>query len=470
MAVISRTADGSGGSRRDRLDPYVRRVGMVTVLGSVMSVLDTTVVNVALDSLAEKLHTNLSTIQWVVTGYLLALAATVPVSAWAARRIGIKRLYLISLLIFTLGSVLCGLAWDAPSLIVFRVLQGIGGGMIMPVGQMIIIKTAGQENLGRVMGVLSVPTVIAPVIGPTLGGVLLQTLGWQWIFLINVPIGIAALVAGYRILPPDEPEEAGKLDLAGLVLAATGTVSLIYGLSEAAGKGGLTRIGSGGAIAAGLLLLAAFVVESMRSSAPLLNLRLFRNPGYAAVTLASLTSGAATFASMVVAPLFFQVVHNEDATHTGLLVAPVSIGVALVISRAGAATDKYGGGRVAVCGIVIGGLSLLPYTMFTEHTSYWVIISLSVLRGIGFGAIGLPLFAVAFSMLDKDHIRDGSAQLNIVQRVGGSIGTAVATVILQQSLTRHPATDAGRAAAFQHTYLLLFIVASSRCCPPSGCS
>ena len=156
--------------RRERLDPYVRRVGLVTVLGSVMSVLDTTIVNVALDSLARKLHTDIATIQWVVTGYLLALAATVPVSAWAARRIGIKRLYLVSLLVFTIGSALCGLAWSAGSLIFFRVLQGIGGGMIMPVGQMIIVKTAGKENLGRVMGVLSTPTVLAPVLGPTLGG------------------------------------------------------------------------------------------------------------------------------------------------------------------------------------------------------------------------------------------------------------------------------------------------------------
>ena len=177
----------------------------------------------------------------MVTGYLLALAATVPVSAWAARRIGIKRLYLISILVFTVGSALCGLAWSSGSLIFFRVLQGIGGGMIMPVGQMILVKTAGKENLGRVMGVLSTPTVLAPVLGPTLGGILLQSFGWQWIFLINVPIGVVALIYGVRVLPQDEPEEAGKLDVVGLVLAAVGTVSLIYGLSDAARLGSLSR-------------------------------------------------------------------------------------------------------------------------------------------------------------------------------------------------------------------------------------
>jgi EmrB/QacA subfamily drug resistance transporter len=443
---------------RERLDPYVKRVGLVTVLGSVMSVLDTTIVNVALKSLATDLNTSIDTIQWVTTGYLLSLAATVPVSAWAAKRIGIKRLYLISLVVFTLGSALCGLAWSAGSLIAFRVLQGVGGGMIMPVGQMILIRTAGQDNLGRVMGVLSTPTVIAPVFGPTLGGVLLQSLGWQWIFLINVPIGVVALVVGLRVLPSDEPEPAGKLDIVGLFLAAIGVVSLIYGLSEAARAGSLSTVGSGGAIAFGLALLAAFVWWSIRSPAPLLNLHLFRNRGYAAVALASLTSGAAMFASMIISPLYFQYVRHEDATHTGLLVAPTSIGVALVISAAGRATDRYGGGRVALVGLLIGCGSLLPYTTFTEHTSYLTIVGLSVIRGMGFGAIGLPLFAVAFSMIDEDNVRDGSAQLNIVQRIGGSVGTAVATVILSQALLMHADNPAGRAAAFRHTYWWLFAV------------
>src|ERR1700759_1381656 len=179
----------------------LRRIGLVTVLGSVMSVLDTMVVNVALESLSRDLHTDIETIQWVVTSYLLALAATVPLSAWAARRIGVKRLYLLSLLVFTIGSALCGMSWSAGSLIAFRVLQGVGGGMIVPVGQMIVVRGAGKENLGRVMGVLSTPTILAPIFGPTIGGILLQSFGWQWIFLINVPIGVIALYFGKRILP-----------------------------------------------------------------------------------------------------------------------------------------------------------------------------------------------------------------------------------------------------------------------------
>ncbi|HEX4429338.1 MAG TPA: MDR family MFS transporter [Frankiaceae bacterium] len=444
-----------GRLRRERLDPTLRRIGLVTILGSVMSVLDTMVVNVALDSLSRKLHTDIETIQWVVTSYLLALAATVPISAWAARRIGVKKLYLISLLIFTVGSALCGLAWSAGSLIVFRVLQGIGGGMIVPVGQMIIVRAAGKDNLGRVMGVLSTPTILAPIFGPTIGGLLLQAFGWQWIFLINIPVGVVALILGQRILPPDQPEAAGRLDVPGFVLAGLGTVALIYGLAETASKGDLMRVGSGGAVLAGAILLVAFVRESLRSSAPLLDLTVFRDRTYTAVTITALMSSAAMFSAMIITPLYFQIVRGQDATRTALLVAPVSIGVVLVISRAGRASDRYGGGRVSVIGLVVGALSLLPFIVFDEHTPYIVTILVNIMRGIGFGALGTPLFAVAFAALGEKHTRDVSAQMNIVMRVGGSLGTAIATVILQRALSHHGGTPAQSAIAFQETYVWL---------------
>ena len=446
--------------RRERLDPTVRRIGLVTILGSVMSVLDTMVVNVALDSLSRKLHTDIKTIQWVVTSYLLALAATVPISAWAARRIGVKKLYLISLLVFTVGSALCGLAWSAGSLIIFRILQGIGGGMIVPVGQMIIVRAAGKENLGRVMGVLSTPTILAPIFGPTIGGVLLQAFGWQWIFLINIPVGVVALILGRRILPADEPQEAGKLDVAGFILAGFGTVALIYGLAETASHGDLMRIGSGGAVLAGVVLLTAFVRESLRSPAPLLDLTIFRERTYSAVTLTALASSGAMFAAMVITPLYFQVVRGQDATRTGLLVAPVSVGVAIVISHAGRASDRYGGGLVSVIGLIVGTLSLLPFITFDQHTSYLLTIAVNVVRGIGFGALGMPLFAVAFAAVGEQHTRDVSAQMNIVQRVGGSLGTALATVVLQQSLSHQAHTPAGASIAFQHTYWWLIAISA----------
>src|ERR1700729_4598809 len=185
----------------DRIDAYVWRISLVVVLGSIMSILDTTIVNVALDTLHNDLHTTLDGIQWVATAYLLALAAVIPVSGWAARRFGAKPVYLLSLVLFTAGSALCGFASSAPELILFRVLQGIGGGMILPVGQLMMAEAAGPKRMGRGVSVVAVPAMLAPILGPTIGGLILENVSWRWIFYVNVPIGVIAVIAAARALP-----------------------------------------------------------------------------------------------------------------------------------------------------------------------------------------------------------------------------------------------------------------------------
>src|SRR6201996_513194 len=214
----------------DRIDAYVWRISAVVVLGSIMSILDTTIVNVALDTLHTDLNTTLDGIQWVATAYLLALAAVIPVSGWAARRFGAKPVYLLSLVLFTTGSALCGIASSTTELIVFRVLQGIGGGMILPIGQLMMAEAAGPKRMGRVMSVGAVPPMLAPILGPTIGGLILDNASWRWIFYVNVPIGILAVVAATRILPKVKPQPTEKLDVRGFALLATGLPLLTYGL------------------------------------------------------------------------------------------------------------------------------------------------------------------------------------------------------------------------------------------------
>src|SRR3954453_7383892 len=225
-----------------RMTADVWRIAIVVILGAIMSVLDTTIVNVALDTLSHDLHTSLDGIQWVVTGYMLALAAVIPVTGWAATRFGSRRLYLISLVLFTARSALCGLAWSSESLIAARVLQGLGGGMLMPIGQMILVKAAGPQNMPRVMSAIGVPIILAPGFGPTARGLLIQHAGWQCIFLVNLPIGVAAVIAALRLLPRDEaaPAKGGKLDAIGLGLVATGLVGITYGLAQSGSAGSLT--------------------------------------------------------------------------------------------------------------------------------------------------------------------------------------------------------------------------------------
>src|SRR5580698_9209366 len=197
----TQTADGRMSYEAGHIPRHVWVVCGVVILGMMMSILDTTIVNVALDTLSKDLHSPLSQVQWVITGYLLSLAAVIPVTGWAARRFGAKQVYMVSLVLFTAGSALCGLAGSTTELIVFRVLQGVGGGMILPIGQLMMAEAAGPKRMGRVMSVVAVPAMLAPILGPTIGGLILDNASWSWIFYVNVPIGAIAVVAALRILP-----------------------------------------------------------------------------------------------------------------------------------------------------------------------------------------------------------------------------------------------------------------------------
>jgi len=441
-------------SRSDarRLEPHIVRIAVVIVLGAIMSILDTTIVNVALRSLSTDLDTSLDQIQWVVTGYLLALGATIPLTAWLARRFGAKRLYLVALVVFVGGSALCGLAWSSGSLIAFRVLQGLGGGMVMPVGQMILVRAAGPQNLARVMSAIGVPMILAPVLGPTLGGLLIEHAGWQWIFFVNVPIGAVAMVAAVRLLPADEPAVAGPLDALGFVLAGAGVVAITYGLAESGQTGSLTAGQVLVPLAIGVVLVTVFVLRALRIEHPLLDMHLYANRAFSAAALTTFALGAALFGAMILMPLYFQIVRGDSVVETGLLLIPQGIGAALAMHFAGRATERFGGGLTALTGTVVMLVATIPFTLIQDDTPYALINGAMFLRGFGLGLCMMPAWTAAFAVLRPDQVGDATPQLTVVQRVGGSIGTAVLTVILQGHLDDAGRSASAQAAAFADTY------------------
>jgi EmrB/QacA subfamily drug resistance transporter len=439
----------------DRISPHVWRIAIVVILGAIMSVLDTTIVNVALDTLAKDLHSPLDDIQWVVTGYMLALAAVIPVSGWAVTRFGAKRLYLISLVLFTAGSALCGLSWSTATLIGARVLQGLGGGLLMPVGQMILVKAAGPRNMAKIMSAIGVPIILAPVFGPTLGGLLVEHAGWQWIFFVNLPIGVAAVTAALRLLPRDEDlsATAGRLDAIGLALVASGLVGITYGLAQSGAAGTLVDRSVLVPFILGIGLVAGFVVRALHIERPLLDVRLYANKAFAAASVTMFALGAALFGAMVLMPLYFQLVRHEDAVTTGMLVAPQGIGAAVAMFLGGRATMRWGGGLTSLIGGSIAIAATVPFLMVGAATSFWVIGAAMVARGFGIGMSMMPSMTAAYAVLRPDQVNHATPQMNVLQRVGGSIGTAILTVVLQSGITglAHP-TVAGVAQSFAHTY------------------
>jgi EmrB/QacA subfamily drug resistance transporter len=444
------------------VEPHVKRIAVVIVLGSIMSVIDTTIVNIALDSLSRDLHTPLNSVQWVITGYLLALAAVIPLTAWAVRRYSAYRVYIVALVLFTAGSALCGLANSIGELIAFRALQGIGGGMLLPTGMTILVKAVGRENLPKVMSVIGVPTVLAPVFGPTLGGLLLQSVGWHAIFLVNVPIGIVTFFVARKLLPHDHVEkaDAGRLDWQGLLLAGAGTVGITYGLSESATAGNFTSMSVVLPVVVGLVLLAAFVLRSRRVAEPLLDLGLYRIKAYSAASVVFFCLGAGLFGALILLPLYFQVARGDDAIHTGLLLIPQGIGSAIGMNRSSMATRRFGAGLTSLWGCVILAVGTVPFLFVNGSTSFVIIGVAMVIRGAGVGLAFMPAMTAAFSALSHDQVNDASPQLNVIQRVGGSLGTAVIAVVLENKLTHlgsHASANA-IAASFAQTYWWVMVL------------
>jgi EmrB/QacA subfamily drug resistance transporter len=452
MSPAATTSDsGFHPEASDRIEPYVWKVAGVVILGMIMSILDTTIVNVALRTLGHDLHSSIAQIQWVVTGYILALAAVIPVTGWAARRYGAKRVYMTSLVLFTAGSALCAVAGSTTSLVLFRVIQGVGGGMLMPVGQLMMAQVAGPKRMGRVMGITAMPAMLAPILGPVVGGAILQNLHWSWIFLVNLPIGVIAFILGWRLLPSTDSGDAGRLDVVGLGLLSSGATALVYGLSEFGTHSSLTAPIVVWPVVAGLALVGVFCWHALRVERPLLDVRLYANRIFSAASLTTFGLGAALFGAMILVPLYYQEVRHESVIVTGLLTGPQGLGMLLVMPLSGRFAERFGGGRVALAGVSILCLGTLPLAFVGAHTSVLSISLVLVLRGVGIGFSFMPAMTAAFASLKPKQLSDATPQLNVVQRVGGAIGTAVLAVVLQRA-SGHAPSISKLAGAFDIAY------------------
>ena len=425
----------------DNIDGAVLKIAGVVVLGAIMTILDITVVNVALPTF-QTAFTGIddplpySTVAWTVTGYTLALATVIPLTGWAADRFGTKRLYLAAIGLFTLGSALCAAAQSIEMLITFRVLQGLGGGMLMPLGMTIMTRAAGPHRMGRLMAVLGIPMLLGPIMGPILGGWLIEHASWHWIFLNNLPLGVGAMVYAWFVLEKDAPQPSESFDFLGMALMSPGLALFLYGVSSipgaANGDYGYTRVWV--TAITGVLLVVAFVFHSFRPEHPLLDLRLFKNRNLTVSIITMFLFAAAFFGGLLLVPTYFQEVRGESTLQAGLLVAPQGIGAMITMPIAGSQVDRHPIGRIVPFGLVFILIGMFGLTQLTATTPYPVIITELFVMGLGMGATMMPLFTSALKTLKAHEVARGSTLLNINQQIASSVGVAVMSVLLTNHL------------------------------------
>jgi EmrB/QacA subfamily drug resistance transporter len=348
----------------------------VVVLGSIMTILDATIVNVALPTLGRDLHASISTIQWVPTVYLLAFASVIPLTGWISGRFGAKPVWLASLGLFMGGSLLAGLSPSIGVLIGARVVQGLGGGIIMPLGQSMLAQVAGPKRMGRVMSIIGVPMLLAPVFGPLIGGALIGAASWPWIFFVSLPVGLLAIALAVRLLPSGGRRSAQRLDVPGAVLLSGGLTLFLYGLAEVGQHALRATSAALGPMAAGATAMGLFTWRALRVPSPLIDLRLFRQRGFAAGTAVNFVLGTALFGVALLLPLYFELVRGRSPMQTGLLLAPQ-----------------------------------------------------------GLGATITPAMAAAYQGVPPALMGHATSAISVAQRVAGALGTALLAVVLQQATT-----------------------------------
>lgn len=401
-------------------------------LGAIAPMLDSTMVNIAIDKLNKDFNTTLDTVQWSVTGYALALAIAVPVSGWLMNKYNGKKIYIGAVIAFGIISVLAGISWDITSFIFFRLLQGFSAGIITTLMSTLLVKTAGPENVGKVMAIVSTPMILGPILGPVIGGFIVQGASWHWIFFINVFIVLIAAPLMMKKIPDFEPfNKDGKLDVFGIIDLSFMSAALIYGITKAADHASFTNretilwVGIGLALA-----LIYFVYNRIRKNQTVLPMDLFAHKSFAAASIGLFLANIAVMGPMLILPLFFQNLCHFTAIEAALALIPQGVGMLVTRPMIGKMIDKIGAKYVVMASLVLSLIGSIPLIFITDKTSMiWISIVLFI-RGTSFGGIMLPLTSDAYTGLDSKQLPEAGVGINMIENVGSSFGSAViATVV-----------------------------------------
>jgi len=445
---------------KEKMDPALVRLIVILLAGAIPALLDTSIVNVAVNTIGRDLHTTVSSIQWVITGYLLSFGMVIPLSGWALARFGGRASWMFALSLFLIGSVASGASWSIGSLIAFRVLQGIGGGLLSPMLTTLIMQAAGGRSLGKIMATVSLPVAVVPILGPLVSGIIITNVSWRWIFYVNVPICLAALVLAWRGLAGAGPPRAAsgtaqarpRLDVIGLLLLCPALVGLLYGLAQLGSQHGAGDPDVWVPLTAGAILLAGFVAYALRAPAPLVDPRLFGARTFSGAAWLLFLAGLSIYGAMLLLPLYFQEARGYSALAAGLMMIPQGVGSILPRTIVGKLTDTIGPRPVTLAGVALAALGTIPFAVAGPHPSLALLVAALLVRGAGLGAATIAVMAGAFQGLPKASIPHASSATRIMQQVGGAFGAAVLAVILAGQASGHGTGSSGIVTAFEHTF------------------
>lgn len=422
----------------DQNDRYKWTVLGIVMVGTLMSALDASIVNVSIPAIMADYGASLDDIEWVVTSYMLAFATLMPLTAWLRDRVGHKFLYTASLVVFTLGSVMCGIAWNLPAMIVARVIQAIGGGAITPTGMAMITETFEPHERGRALGFWGMGAVMGPAFGPTIGGYLTKYFGWPSIFLVNLPIGLLGIYFAMKLLRPDRPHAHNHraFDAAGFFFLSLFLVTFLLGMSKGGTEGWtstyvLTCVGFAALGLVGFLLVESLVPHGI------MNLGLLKIPAFAACFSLTAVRSVALYGGTFLLPVFLQNFKNLDEVESGLLMLPGSLLMGLLMPFAGRLGDKVSPRLLGFIGFFLLGIFFFQYRTLDVSTSNWGIVFPTLIRGVGIAMLIAPLTATAMNAVPKSQAGMASSMLNIIQQVGGSIGIALLSLVLHNRSVYH---------------------------------
>jgi EmrB/QacA subfamily drug resistance transporter len=406
------------------------------MFGLFMDLMDTTVVNVAVPQLSRDFNATTSAVEWTVTGYLLSLAIFIPAAGFLSDRFGTKRSFLTAMAIFVVASALCGLAQSLPQLVFFRFLQGMGGGMMTPVGTAMLSREFPGAERAKASALISVPVVFAPTLGPVLGGYLVEYVSWRWIFYINLPVGIIGLIFGFRVLKEHvEPYARGRFDFVGLVTGGLSAASILYALNSAASKGwtSTTVVGYG---TIGLVLAAIFIFTELRAHPPVIDLGLFKRELFTLGNVMIMPAFAVFSGFIFTLTLFLQELQGHSPLHAGLIQAPASLGTALSLPLASRLYPRMGPRRMLLIGFGVSFFTMAPFMFLTATTPAWVIVILLCVRGLPFPFAMVAAQTIIFGPLESSKQGPGSSAYNTLRQVAASFGVAlIATTVISRTKT-----------------------------------